>query len=431
MEREEVEDTTGKLMTKFVLNGQRQEVFQAYEIVHFRLLTDMGYLPYGRSILESSRKIWKHLKMMEDAMLIYRITRAPERRLFFIDVGNLNPNDVESYLQKVVSKLKKAPIVDAATGEINLRYNLENITEDYVFPTRGQNEGTRVDTLPGGSNTDAIDDIEYLRDQLFSAWKVPKSFLGFEEELGAKSTLALEDIRFARSIMKIQRIVETELTKMAVIHLYALGYEDEDLVNFELKLTNPSTIAEQQKLELMEQRLNVGSSAKDADLFSSEWIYKNIFTLSDDEIEDIKNGQVEDKKFTHRLTQIEEEGNDPAVSKRTIDSDGGGEEDGGDEERELGFSFDDEEGVETPGDDRSEMQKISDDLNASKKGEKVGKRTLGYKPSITAGRQPRKRHARILTEGADATEEYVAGIQKLVNGLEEKFAKKKQVDKEK
>lgn len=427
MERIEEQLANGNTNTFFTLNGSKQEKFEAFEIAHFRLLTDIAFLPYGRSILEQSRKIWKNLRMMEDAMLIYRITRAPERRMFFIDIGNLNPNDVDQYMEKVIAKMKKAPMVNSLTGEIDFSYNLDNITEDIFFPTRGANESTRVETLPGSSNTDAIEDIEYLQNKLFAAWKVPKSFLGYEEEIGAKSTLAQEDIRFARTISKIQRIIVTELTKIAIAHLYANGYENEDLVDFELELTNPSTVSEQQKLELLESKIDVAQKALDSGLYTKQFVWENILNLTEEDIELISKGQVDDAKTKHRLTQIEEEGNDPAETKRTFGDDGGSGDGGDDDdERELGFDFDeDDEELEDGSDDS--LKDATNDLKQSAKPDKLDKRVTGYKPSLqAASKRPKmKRQAKILSEGNAEAAKYIQNIDNIVNGIKKKFDKLK------
>ena len=192
-------------------------------------------------MVEGTRKVWKQLMLMEDAMLIHRIMRAPEKRIFRLDIGNIPPAEVDNYMEKVISKMKKAPYVDENTGDYNLKYNMQNITEDFFLPVRGGDSGTSIDSLPG-LTYEAIDDIEYLRNKLLASLRVPKAFLGFEEEVGSKATLAAEDVRFARTIERIQRITISELTKIAIIHLYAQGFTDAELVNFELSITNPSTI---------------------------------------------------------------------------------------------------------------------------------------------------------------------------------------------
>ena len=284
-----------------------------YEIAHFRLLSDSNYLPYGKSQVEGARKIWKQLTLMEDAMLIHRIMRAPEKRIFKLDIGNIPPAEVENYMQQIINKMKKAPVVDETTGDYNLKYNMQNITEDFFLPVRGGDSGTSIDSLPG-LTYEATEDIEYLKNKLLSSLRIPKAFLGFEEQVGSKATLAAEDVRFARTIERIQRITISELTKIAIVHLYAQGYQDSDLVNFELGLTNPSTIYEQEKIELWNNKTSLASSMLQDGLVSSEWIYKNIFNFTDEEIKEEDKGIVHDYKQKFRRSQIENEGNDPAES---------------------------------------------------------------------------------------------------------------------
>ena len=176
-----------------------KEELENYEVAHFRLLSDSNYLPYGKSQIEGGRKIYKQLTLMEDAMLIHRIMRAPEKRVFKLDIGNIPPAEVDNYMQQVINKMKKAPVIDEKTGDYNLRYNMQNITEDFFLPVRGGDSGTQIDSLPG-LTYEATDDIEYLKNKLLSSLRIPKAFLGFEENVGSKATLAAEDVRFARTI---------------------------------------------------------------------------------------------------------------------------------------------------------------------------------------------------------------------------------------
>lgn len=411
VEREEGYDPNDPTAIRFIVSGDRQEPYENYEIVHFRLADDLNYLPYGRSIIEPSRRTWKSLQLMEDAMLIYRITRAPERRVFYIDVGNMAPNEVEPYINKIITKIKKAPIIDNTTGEFNLKYNIQNVAEDFFFPTRGGTEAARVDTLPGGANTDAIEDIQYLQQKLFAAWKVPKSFLGFEEELGAKSTLAQEDIRFARTIQKIQRIIIAELTKIAIVHLYSQGFRNRELINFELELTNPSTIQEQQQIELLSSKLDISDKAKDTGFISMDWIYENIFKKDEHEIELMKKQIVEDKKFMYRLEQIANEGNDPAYTGKGIDDDDNGDGDDS-EERDLGFKFNKEEDTKNAGKILSKDTKK--DLKNSNKPDTSYKRWTGYNPSlkISGVDYPKDK---LLTESKKLDEKYESHIEEVEN----------------
>ena len=295
--------------------GMKQDsmTFENYEIAHFRLLSDSNYVPYGRSMLEAGRKVWKQLMLMEDAMLIHRIMRAPEKRIFKLDIGNIPPAEVDNYMQQVINKMKKAPVIDEKTGDYNLRYNIQNITEDFFLPVRGGDSGTSIESL-AGLNYDAVEDIEYLKSRLLASLRVPRAFLGYEESLGSKATLAAEDVRFARTIERIQRIVVSELTKIAVVHLYSQGFRDQELVNFDLGLTNPSTIYEQEKIELWNNKTSLAESMLRDGLVSSKWIYKNVFGFTKEQIKEEDEGIIFDYKQKFRRQQIEQEGNDPAKS---------------------------------------------------------------------------------------------------------------------
>ena len=289
-----------------------------YEVAHFRLLSDSNYLPYGKSQVEGARKIWKQMTLMEDAMLIHRIMRAPEKRIFKLDIGNIPPAEVDNYMQQVINKMKKAPVVDE-DGEYNLKYNMQNITEDFFLPVRGGDSGTSIDSLPG-LTYEATEDIEYLKNKLLASLRIPKAFLGYDEAVGSKATLAAEDVRFARTIERIQRITISELTKIAIVHLYSQGYQDADLVNFELELTNPSTIYEEERLELWEKKTTLAGDMIDKGIVSSEWVYKNIFGFTEEEIVEMDEQKVLDYRTKYRRDQIEQEGNDPAKSGQSVGS---------------------------------------------------------------------------------------------------------------
>ena len=298
-----------------------QGMYENYEIAHFRMLSDSNFLPYGKSMIESARRIWKQLTLMEDAMLIHRIMRAPQKRVFNIDVGNLSPNEVPAYMEKISNQTKKVPYIDEATGDYNLKYNIQNITEDFFIPNRGGESSTKIDTL-SGLEYNAIEDIEYLRNKMMAALRIPKAFLGYEEEIGAKATLSQEDIRFARTIERVQKIIAAELENLARIHLFMQGYTDDDLTNFELHLSSPSTIYEQEKLQIMQSRLDVASKAKEQDMLGSNFIYTEIFKLSKDESIEAQKQVLEDAKLSYRLEQIKTQGNDPAISGQHVDSSG-------------------------------------------------------------------------------------------------------------
>ena len=357
--RSEGEDPENPYYVKFYLEStetahpyfarptnQTKIEFENFQVAHFRLASDSNLLPYGKSILESGRKVWKQLTLMEDAMLIHRIMRAPEKRIFKVDIGNIQPNEVDNYMQRIINNMKKTPFIDDATGDYNLKFNIQNLTEDFFMPVRGGDSGTNIESLPG-MQYETTDDIEYLKNRLLAALHVPKAFLGYEESLGSKATLAAEDVRFARTIERVQRILVSELTKVAVVHLYSQGYTDAELVNFELNLTSPSTIYEQEKIELWSNKINLARDMKDNQMMSTEWIYKHIFNFSDDQIEQMDKELVHDQKTKFRFEQISVEGNDPQQSGESVgtpsdmqspDEEGGGEDD------VAGSIFDQDEG---------------------------------------------------------------------------------------
>jgi hypothetical protein len=284
--------------------------FDNYEMAHFRLITDVNYLPYGRSYIEPARRIFKQYTLMEDAMLIHRISRSPDRRIFYINVGSIPPNEVENFMQKTITTMKRTPLIDPQNGEYNLKYNMQNLMEDFYIPVRGNDSATKMETAPG-LTYDGIQDVEYLRDKLFAALKVPKAFMGYEKDLTGKATLAAEDIRFARTIDRIQRIMLSELYKIALVHLYTQGYTDESLTNFELSLTTPSIIYDQEKIALMKEKVDLANSMMESKLFPSDWIYENVFHFSADQYDEYRDLIVQDQKRRFRVTQIEAEGNDP------------------------------------------------------------------------------------------------------------------------
>ena len=289
--------------------------FDNYEVAHFRLISDTNYLPYGRSYLEPARKIFKQVTLMEDAMLIHRIMRAPEKRTFFVNVGSIPPNEVEQFMQKTVNTMKKTPYV-GDDGQYNLKFNMQNMMEDFYIPVRGGDTSTRIETTPG-LNYDGVTDVQYLQAKMFAALKIPKAYFGFEGDLSGKATLAAEDIRFARTVERIQKILESELTKIALVHLYTQGFTGESLTNFEIKLSTPSIIFEQEKIALLKEKIDLANQMKDTKLFSSDYIYENLFDMSEDTYMEMRDLVREDSKRLFRIAQIENEGNDPAKSGTT------------------------------------------------------------------------------------------------------------------
>ena len=272
---------------KFTWKAQNMD-FQPWEIGHFRLLGDDRRLPYGTSMLEKSRRIWKQLLLSEDAMLIYRTSRAPERRVFKVYVGNMNDDDVEAYVQRVANKFKRNQIVDSKTGNVDMRFNQMAVDQDYFIPVRDPAQPSPIDTLPGAQNLAEIADIEYIQKKLVTALRIPKAFLGFEEVVGDGKTLALMDIRFARTINRIQKSMLQELNKIAIIHLFLLGFEEE-ISNFTLGLTNPSTQADLLKVDIWKEKMllykdMVSDPGNGIQPTSSTWAKKHLFAWSDEDI---------------------------------------------------------------------------------------------------------------------------------------------------
>lgn len=327
--------------------------FENWQVAHLRIIGNDKYTPYGTSVLEPARRIWRQLVLLEDAVMAYRIVRSPERRVFYIDVGGVAPEDVEQYMQRVMTQMKRNQVVDSDTGRIDLRYNPLSVEEDYFVPVRGT-VSSRIESLPGGSYTGDIDDIKYLKDKLFAALKVPQAYLfrgeGAEED---KTTLAQKDIRFARTIQRLQRNVTSELEKIGIIHLYTLGFRDEDLVSFRLFLNNPSKIAELQELEQWRTKFDVASAATEG-FFSKRWIADRLFGMSDEEIIRNQREMFHDRKF-EALLEAEAEAGLEEAGGGALAGELGGEEDLGaalGDEEELGIEEPGEElGAEEPGED--------------------------------------------------------------------------------
>ena len=319
-ERLERTDPSNPNSVKFKItedpNGKEQ--YENFEIAHFRLLADTNWLPYGKSMIENGRRLWKQLSLMEDAMLIHRIMRAPEKRVFKIDIGNIPPTEVDNYMQRIINKMKKVPFIDRNTGDYNLKYNMQNLTEDFYLPVRGGDSGTSIDNLAGLEYA-TIDDIDYLKNKLFAALKIPKAYLGYEENINGKATLAAEDVRFARTIERIQRTLISELSKIAIVHLYSQGIQDSEMTNFSLQLVNPSTIYEQEKVNLWSEKIRLAQDIQGLNMLSKDWVYENIFKLSHGEQDEQRVAMLDDLKDRFRFRSIEDEGNDPAMEDEEPD----------------------------------------------------------------------------------------------------------------
>ena len=280
------------LTTNFVWVGSSDySKFKNWQVAHFRLLYDSLYLPYGVSMFNKARRHFRMLSMMEDMMLIYRLERSIERRVFKINVGAIDEEDVPAYVEEVANSFKRTPIIDPMTGQVDLKKNLLNVAEDFFVPVRDDNASNPIETLQGAQNMTAMDDIKFIQNKVFTALRVPKTFLNFEEEKGDGKNLSLLDVRFQRTVNRIQQYLLMELNKICIIHLYLLGFTD-DLTNFSLSMNNPSSQTERLEIENLAKKI---STAKDATtggsddgipLFSMVRAWRQILGWSDKDIED-------------------------------------------------------------------------------------------------------------------------------------------------
>ena len=405
-ERLEGTDPMNQNYVKFKVELDRfgKKEYENYEMAHFRLLSDTNFLPYGKAMIENGRRVWKQLSLMEDAMLIHRIMRAPEKRVFKIDIGNINPQEVDNYMQKIINKMKKTPFVDKNSGDYNLKYNIQNLTEDFFLPVRGGDSGTSIENL-AGLDYAAVEDIDYLKAKLFAALKVPKSFLGYEEDVNGKATLAAQDVRFARTIERIQRTIVSELYKIAIVHLAAHGIDDSEMTNFQLTLTNASTIYEQEKVNLWSEKVRLASDLKNLNMLSTDWAYHNVFGMSEDEMSTERAKMVLDLKDRFRYTSIEQQGQDPANPPKQTN-------------------------VE------EEIQKMKQEINDNEGGRPREGNTYG-KDKHPLGRDPlgnkenekeRKRETRTMESNMKLAKEYINGISAKKKILSEKTQKSSLLD---
>ena len=304
IERLEGQDTTNPNYLQYQWNSAGM-TFENWQIAHFRVLGNDKYAPYGTSILEPARRIWRQLILMEDAMMAYRIVRSSERRVFKIDVGAVPPQEVEQYMEKIVTQLKRHSVVNPDTGRVDLRYNPMSIEEDYYIPVR-PGTATDITSLAGAQNITQIDDIKYLRDKLFSALKIPQAYLAMGEGAAEdKTTLAQKDIRFSRTIQRLQRVITAELVKIGIIHLYTLGFRGDDLLAFDIILNNPSKISELQEIEHWKAKFDIAAAATEG-YFSRRWVSEHIFGLSHEEFIRNQREMYYDRKHDASLQQVAE-----------------------------------------------------------------------------------------------------------------------------
>lgn len=377
VDRMEGEDPTNPNYVQYQWNSGGM-TFENWQVSHFRILGNDKYAPYGTSVLEPARRIWRQLVLMEDAMMAYRIVRSAERRVFYIDVGNIAPQDVETFIQKTITSMKRNQVVDSTTGRVDLRYNPLSVEEDYFIPIRA-GESSKIDTLQGGQFTGEIDDVKYLRDKLFSALKIPAAYLSSDSDMTQedKTTLAQKDVRFARTIQRLQRAVVSELEKIGIVHLYSVGFRGDDLVSFRLKLNNPSKIAEMQELEHWKTKFDIAGGATE-NFFSRRWIAENIFDLSEEEFVRNQREMFHDRIFEAELLAVSE-----TAGSSIISAEHGDEVEFGEEDFDLGLGDEPEE--EIPAADTDEPEEEESGLLAAPanrnddRGRKYTKKSLNNK----------------------------------------------------
>lgn len=279
---------------KFIWDGHNNNVpYENWQVAHFRLIKNSLFLPYGISILHKARRHWRMLSMMEDAMLLYRLERSIERRIFKVNVGLIDDEDVPAFLQEFLNNVKRAPVIDPLTGQLDLRKNFLDVSADYVIPVRNGQDPTSIDTLQSAQNQTSMDDIEYIENKILAALRVPKAYLNYQDAQNKSQNLSIMDIRFNRAVNSVQKALILELTKIAIIHLYLLGFKD-DLGNFSLSLNNPSNQIELMELDNQGKRLQNATAALSEQgggipLMSWHQVQKEIMGKTDSEISDILN----------------------------------------------------------------------------------------------------------------------------------------------
>ena len=447
VERLEGQDPTNPNYIQYQWNGAGM-TFENWQVSHFRILGNDRHAPYGTSVFDPARRIWRQLTLLEDAMIAYRVVRAPERRVFKIDVGNIPPQDVAQYMEKVKTEMKRNTLVDSATGRVDLRYNPLSLEEDYFIPMRG-GVGSDITSLPGAKSLDDIDDVKYMRDKLFSAIKIPQAYLtNLEGDTEDKTTLSQKDIRFARTIQRLQRPFVNELEKIAVVHLYTLGFRGEDLISFDLSLNNPSRLAELQTLEYLRTKFDTAAAVPEG-TYSKHWIAQHILGLSDDEFLRNQRESFYDRKWQQELEGVSEEG---AVEEGGLGDLGGGEGDLGDLGDEaggedLGGELEAGGGEESPllsapgrrddGPDgrvkgapgprrrsfRREAQGVEVNTLRKNKGSGIGNPS-GDMPDLTLGMSSKQRNESIYNKSETRMIENTVRVRRLVEQLEKKETEK-------
>lgn len=302
--REEGFDPENPMNLQFRWSSLGNKTLDAWQVCHFRILGSDSNLPYGTSMLDGARKLWRQLIMSEDAMLVYRTTRATDKLVFNVEVGNTSADEVPNLMQQVKSQIVSQYTTDQSSGRSDQRYNPVTAIENIYIASRGGDPVVKIETLPAGNNTANVEDVQYLHDKYISALQVPKAYMGYGETATSQSSLSQQDVRFSRTINMIQKAMITELNKIAMIHLFCCGFRGEDLLNFSLQLSNPSTVAQRQKLDLLKTKLEIVSAAE-KETFPEVWLYKKVLNMTDQEILQVSRMKLEGIKMKKSLEAAE------------------------------------------------------------------------------------------------------------------------------
>jgi len=272
--------------------GKDMAVFEDWRVAHFRLRSKNRDSVYGWAVTDPARWAWRRLILLEDAVMVYKLTRSPSRYAFYVDVGNMSNREAERALQNVKQKLKKRKFVNPKTGKLDFRFNPLSFDEDFFLGVRDGRESTRVDVLNGPSYQQ-VDDVQYFLFKLYAALKVPRAYLGYDENMPSKATLSQEDVRFARTVLRVQREIRNGLNKICRVHL-ASRRIDPASVDFEVAMTVPSSIFELGQMEVRRTRAEIASSMERH--VSLYWLLSNVYGLSDDEITEVMKQKEEEMK---------------------------------------------------------------------------------------------------------------------------------------
>lgn len=293
-----------KFMNEGKSKTDRFILFKPTEIIHFyiRPTGDSMIRGYGESILESSRWLFRRLLILEDSVIIYRLTRSPQRYVVYVDVGNMSPHEVQAALEKVKNEFNKKKFIDPNTGKLTSRYSPLSSDENFYVAVHGEKDQTRIEAL-SVPVWDYITDVEYFYNKIFTALKIPKAYLTYESEERVRSILALKDVNFSRNILRIQSCIKQRLKDLCNLYLASINIAP-DSVRFSVEMTSPGQIYELMQAEVMKNRIELANDY--SDWVSREWILRNILKFSDREIAEFEGkvkeveGGKEVKEYTDK-----------------------------------------------------------------------------------------------------------------------------------